>query len=196
MTREVKISKKILTYLSFYLSLLVIYIQTLLMNFEEIYTKYYRKLYGLAYQYTHSRQDSEDLVHEAFSRFWKELQKGSGIQNERAWLYKVLLNLIKTSKSRDKLFKGKLQKIESNTLKSEDSQSEYLLNEKRRIINEELDLLPDAEKSILILYNQDLRYEEIAQIMDMNIGSVGTTLARAINKFRINLKTKYNGLFE
>jgi RNA polymerase sigma-70 factor (ECF subfamily) len=166
------------------------------MSFEEIYTKYYRKLYGLAYQYTLSRQDSEDLVHEAFSRFWKEFQKGSEIQNEPAWLYKVLINLIKTRKSREKLLIGKLKQIETNILRSEDSQSEYLLNEKRRIINEELDLLPAEEKSILILYNQDLRYEEIAQIMDMNTASVGTTLARAINKFRITLKTKYHGLFE
>lgn len=166
------------------------------MNFEEIYNKHYRKLFGYAYQYTFSKEDSQDFVHETFSRLWQEYLKGKEIQNVQAWLYKVLLNLIRTSKNRDLIMTSKLKHFETGYVNIEDSQSEYFLNEKKRIISEELNYLENEEKDILILYNKDLRYEEIAQILDMKVSSVGTTLTRAINKFRNNLKTKYNGLFE
>ncbi len=166
------------------------------MNFEDIYKKYYRRLYGFAYQYTYSKEDSEDFVHEAFSRLWHEFQKGKDIQNVQAWLYKVLLNLIRSSKSRNLNMTSKLKQIETESARTEDFQREYILNEKKRIINEELNYMANEEKEILVLYNRDLKYEEIAQILDMKASSVGTTLARAITKFRNNLKTKYNGLFE
>ena len=166
------------------------------MNFEEIYNKYYRRLYGFAYQNTYSKEDSEDFVHETFSRLWTEMQKGTDIQNMQAWLYKVLLNLIRSGKSRSNQLTDKLKQIKDDDISGEDSQIEYFLAEKKRIVNEELNVLTKDEKAILVLYNRDLKYEEIAQILDMKSSSVGTTLARAITKFRNNLKTKYNGLFE
>jgi RNA polymerase sigma factor (sigma-70 family) len=182
--------------LSLFLSWIVLFIQVPSMNFEEIYTKYYRKLFGFAYQYTLSKQDSEDLVHESFTRLWNEFQRGSEINNIQAWLYKVLINLIKTRKNRDRRWVEKIKQIETNETISEDSQGGYLLNEKKRIINDELRQLPINERSLLILYNRGFKYDEIAHILEIKTTSVGTTLSRTITKFRNTLKTKYNGLFE
>jgi RNA polymerase sigma factor (sigma-70 family) len=72
----------------------------------------------------------------------------------------------------------------------------YIKNEKQRIVMTELNLLPEKDRNLLILYKQELSYNEIAQILDMNVTSVGTTLARAIEKFSENLKKKHHELFE
>ncbi len=166
------------------------------MNFEELYIKQYRKLFSFAYQCTLSKPDSEDLVHDAFARLLKEIRLGAEIHNTQAWLYKVLINLINTSKRRTKQHDEKLRQNAGDLILKPDFQNEYLLNEKKRIVSEELKQLPAGEKSLLILYNRGLKYEEIAYILDMNPASVGTSLARAITKFRNILKTKYNELFE
>lgn len=166
------------------------------MNFDEAYKTYYRKLYGFAFQCTFSKQDSEDMVHETYTRLWNELQKGSEIKNLHAWLYKVLINLIKTRKCRDRNWLEKKKQLETHTLINEEYQIEFLLNEKKRIINLELSQLPAIEKSLLVLYNRGFKYEEIAAILEMKPTSVGTSLARTITKFRNTLKSKYNGLFE
>jgi RNA polymerase sigma-70 factor (ECF subfamily) len=81
-------------------------------------------------------------------------------------------------------------------MQSEDFQTEYSSDEKKRIISGELKQMPSDERNLLILYNRGLKYEEIAEILDMNPNSVGTTLARTIQKFRNTLKTKYHELFE
>ena len=104
------------------------------MNFDYAYAKYYRKLYGFAHQYTLSKQDSEDLVHEAFTRLWNEFKKGSEITYIQAWLFKVLINLIKSRKNRDRQWLEKVKQLETNGLISEDVQDEYLLNEKNRLL--------------------------------------------------------------
>ena len=166
------------------------------MNFEEIYIRHYKKLYSFAYQCTLSKQDSEDLVHESFTRLLKEFQAGTEINNAQAWLYKVLINLINSSKNRSKHRFEIIRKNNSKELADKDIQNDYLLNEKKRIISDELKQMPANERSLLILYNRGLKYDEIAQILDMNPSSVGTTLARAIVKFRNTLKTKYDELFE
>ena len=165
------------------------------MNFEEIYIKHYRKLFCFAFQCTLSKHDSEDLVQETFTRFLKEIRRGTEINNTQAWLYKVLTNLINTNKSRAKQQIWKL-KQNGSAMQSEDFQTEYSSDEKKRIISGELKQMPSDERKLLILYNRGLKYEEIAEILDMNPNSVGTTLARTIQKFRNTLKTKYHELFE
>jgi RNA polymerase sigma-70 factor (ECF subfamily) len=166
------------------------------MIFEEVYKSYYPRLYGFAYQYTLSKQDSEDFVDETFTRFWRELKQGSEITNTQAWLYKVLINLIRTSKDREKKGIFIRNQIAISQIDREDIESKYFLDEKRRIIIRELNQLTDAEKNLLILYNRGLKYEEIAEILEIKSSSVGTMIARALIRFKEVLKTKYDGLFE
>ena len=133
------------------------YLQIRSMSFKEIYTTHYRKLVGFAFQYTQSVDDSEDVVQESFTRFWNEVQQGTEIQNAQAWLFKVMINLLKTKKSTERLRNGKENECDTKELQSDDFQAEYFLNERKKIISQELNLLPENEKSLLILYHRGLR---------------------------------------
>ncbi len=66
----------------------------------------------------------------------------------------------------------------------------------KQIVLKVLDTLPDNVKEILVLYNNGFSYAEIAEIMDINPASVGTTLVRAINKLKEILKLHYHEMFE
>ena len=60
------------------------------MDFGSAYNRYYKELFIFAFQLTHCRHKSEDLVHEAFLKY--HAYADDVITNSRAWLYKVILN--------------------------------------------------------------------------------------------------------
>lgn len=166
------------------------------MNFENIYSKYYRELFCYAYQLTECKFRSEDLVHEAFVRLFDVCNNGSQIQNSRAWLYKVLLNLHKTTLTTEKRRNEKLQTLDKTEVSDEDFHTQYSNREKEYIVSKTLREMPERDKNILILYRRGLSYEEMAEVLEMNKTSVGTTLARAIERLQNNLKANYHELFE
>jgi len=62
------------------------------MKFEEIYKKHYLELKRFTFQLSVSEDDRADLLQDVFLKLYKEIQKGSNIENVRAWLFKVLIN--------------------------------------------------------------------------------------------------------
>lgn len=166
------------------------------MNFDSLYRKHYLELYSFAYRLTSSKPESEDIVHESFCRLLDHCQNSLEIGHPRAWLYKVVLNIAKSKFNSEKLHSEKVKLLDTAEVSSDDLHIDYIKNEKQQIIMAELSLLSEKDRSILILYKQGLSYHEIAQILDMNVASVGTTLARAIEKLSENLKKKYHELFE
>lgn len=166
------------------------------MSFDEIYKKYYNELKRFGLQLNISVDRCEDFVQETFLRFYIELQKGVKFENPRAWLYKVLLNLFKTNIIS---IRNQTSVSENSGIKesmTEDYQDEYLRKEKQRIVFEMLDKLTDRDKDLLLLYNNGLSYSEIAEILEINPNSVGTTLVRAIERLKATLKIQYYEMFE
>lgn len=166
------------------------------MSFDKIYYQHYHELRRFGHQFRISPEKIEDLIQETFLRFYLEVKKSVVFDNPRAWLYKVLLNLFKTN-----LAKEKRELKNSNYLKEEgdtssDIQDEYIINEKQRIVYKMLRQLCEKEKTILLLYNMDFSYSEIAEIMDINPNSVGKMLVRTIKKLKNELKIHYHEMFE
>lgn len=166
------------------------------MSFDEVYRKYYHELRRFGRQLNLSAEKCEDLTQETFLRFYYELKKEVIFENPRAWLYKVYLNQFKTLHNSQK---DKTQNPENGVIFNEpssDFQEEYLRNERQRIVFEILDRLTDRERELLLLYNNGLSYAEMAEIMEINPNSVGTTLVRAIQRLKETLKIQYHEMFE
>jgi RNA polymerase sigma-70 factor (ECF subfamily) len=166
------------------------------MSFDDVYRKYYKELRRFGRQLNISAEKCEDLTQETFMKFYVGINKGVIFNNPRAWLYKVYLNQFKTICNSREYDSGS----EANSMKadnhSEDALEEYSKKEKRRIVFEMLDRLTDKEKAILILYNHGLSYAEMAEVLEINPNSVGTTLVRAIERLKETLKIHYNEMFE
>jgi RNA polymerase sigma-70 factor (ECF subfamily) len=166
------------------------------MSFDEIYKKYYNELKRFGCQLNISVEKSEDLVQETFLRFYTELKKNVIFDNPRAWLYKVFLNMFRT------LINSDQKKLTDSHYNSGvdpqivDLHTEYIRNEKRRIIMEMLDMMAKNERELLLLYNNGFSYSEMADILDINPNSVGKTLIRSIEKLKKTLKTQYHEMFE
>jgi RNA polymerase sigma-70 factor (ECF subfamily) len=141
-------------------------------------------------------EKSEDLVQETFMKFYLELRKNNSIRNPRAWLYRVLLNSFRTQFTSEKKELQVIEALDSHNDLSYDLQTDFFKGEKQEIVLKVLDTLPDHVKEILVLYNNGFSYSEMAEIMDINPASVGTTLVRAINRLKEILKLHHNEMFE
>ena len=61
--------------------------------FEEIYQKYYKDVYNLAFSYTLNNNDAEDIVQKVFMKLFKHIDKfNSSDINVKKWLFKVSAN--------------------------------------------------------------------------------------------------------
>jgi len=164
------------------------------MSFNEAYYQYYPELVRYGRQLQLDEADIEDLVQETFIRLHMELLKEVAFANIRAWLYKVLRNLILTGINSKNLHQGKLEHYKNpNTEK--DTLEELANKELSELVFKVLDQMPENEKDLLLLYHNGLKYKEIAEVLNINPKSVGTMLVRAINKLKLLLQKEYHELF-
>jgi len=129
-------------------------------------------------------------------KLFKELDNGVELENPRAWLYKVVLNLWRNKYNRTK--KQNLNNVQLN-LEEDSSQTpeiNFIKEEKRKLVFDCMAKMPTNDRDILLLYHDGLSYAEMAEVLDMKPTSIGTTLSRSIKKLRLELKTKYHELFE
>ncbi len=166
------------------------------MDFTTIYNKHYKELYRFSYRLTASDQDSKDLVHETFIKLHGSLNKRVLIKNHRSWLFKVLYNeasSIKKSRSNHRRIE---LKVTQKTINITNPDFEYDLQEKREIVISALNLLEERERVCLYLYNEGLKYKEIAETLSINEGSISNLISRSLVKLETILKREYNEMFE
>ncbi len=166
------------------------------MGFEKLYRKYYPELYRFAFQLTLSVEDCEDFVQETFTRLFKELKKNTILNSPRAWLYKVLLNLIRKDYKKKLQMKNIIINIGYENPTSPDLQDNYIKDEKQALVFWALNQINEKDRNLLILYHDGLSYTEMAEILDLNLISIGTLISRAIQKLKKNLQNKHHQLFE
>ncbi len=166
------------------------------MDFEKLYYEYYKEIFQFAFKLSLSQTESEDLLQEAFAKLFKESKKNIELENPRAWLYKVVLNLWRNKYNKTKSWQEKSSEIDWEKLETRNPETDYINQEKRSLVFNRLKSLEKKDREILNLYHEGLSYAEIAEVLDMNPNSVGKNLSRSIQKFKSILKTEHHELFE
>lgn len=138
-------------------------------DFELIYRLYYDPLFLYAFSLTHSKEDAEDLVADAFVKAL--LSFGGG--NLKAWLYTVLKHDFYN------LYKKKKKIIDNMELHMEwmedpaDVLKDFIREEERRWLYTQIYQLPEREREIMLLSIQrELNDAAIADLMGLRIENV------------------------
>ena len=146
-----------------------------------------RFLYNAAYKYAGNRYDAEDLVQETLYTAYRKFHKLRDSRKFRSWMFAILRNHFlkwqrkKTPARTDEFEDGVdyLSQLESASLR-QDAASVYEKKEAAETIQSILDKLPEKHKAVLILYYmEDVSYQEIAEMLDVPIGTVMSRLSRA-----------------
>lgn len=143
----------------------------------------YRYLFGLL----GNRDDAEEMTQEVFLSLYGTLQKGTRLDNVRAWIFRVAHNLALNHQKRPRIVET-LDEPEWWRLCQErsdpaaDSEQELLREEKRTRMIKAMECLSPQERNCLDLRAEGLCFREIAEVLGIRISTVETFLERAIRK--------------
>ena len=171
-------------------------------RFEKEALPYLDQLYGAAMRLTRNTHDAEDLVQEAYAKAFASFHQYTQGTNIKAWLYRILNNTFISGYR-----KSKRQPQHTYTTDMEDwheyaasthmssgldsAETEALENMEDSDVRQALEKLPSDRQMIVYLADvEGFSYQEIAEIMNIPMGTVMSRLHRARRQLR-SLLTDY-----
>lgn len=158
--------------------------------FDALITKHQRRAYQYAYRLTSNPEEASDVVAEAFVRVYSALHNFKGQSAFTTWFYRILTNCFldirKREKSRPAISleaalqtpEGELERQIEDTAMSPHEESERA--ERGRSVEAAVALLPEYQRAMIVMYHAEMMsYEEIAESLDLPIGTVKSRLNRA-----------------
>jgi RNA polymerase sigma-70 factor (ECF subfamily) len=156
-------------------------------DFESIALPYLNDLFRTALRVTGDRAEAEDLVQEAFLQAWKSFHRFEPGTNCRAWLFKILFHVIQHH--RRKWFNLRLikegEEILETTLAYEPPIPEQISDEEVLMA---LEKMPQAYRDVVLLADvEEFSYKEIAETLNVPVGTVMSRLSRGRRLLRAEL---------
>jgi len=152
---------------------------------QKLVEEHYRLLYCYAYRLSGSAQDAEDLTQDTFCQAQLKLGQLRDPDRARAWLFSILRNTYLRRARTSKVNKA----ISLNGVGEVPERAPDALPEiDPTCLQEALNDLPEVFRTPLILYYfEDFSYRDIADQMDLPLGTVMSRLARAKAHLRARL---------
>jgi RNA polymerase sigma-70 factor (ECF subfamily) len=130
--------------------------------------------------------DGEDVVQDVFLLLFRHLQRDRSRANLEGWLFRVAHNLALKLRARQRREAAwVLHDLQpASVVIDPDPNPELRLVdcERRHRLRSVLNALPERERQCLHLRHKGLRYREIANVLEISLGAVAKTVARAIGR--------------
>ncbi len=156
--------------------------------YEEIYALYSKAMFNVALRLVKDRDEAEDILQESFISAFTHLASWHGTASFGAWLKRIVinksLNLLNKRKP-DPLPESLDVQDEDATGFAEDSDDLSVGRIKRAMMD-----LPDGYRTVLSLYLMEgYDHQEIAEIMDISVGTSKSQYNRAKKRLKESLTT-------
>lgn len=156
--------------------------------FEELVARYENKVYTLALRMCGGAEDARDVSQEAFLSAWRGLPSFRGEAGFATWLHRLTSNAAIDHLRRTRRQRGDVS-LEDAALTVADGspgpQAAAEGLELREAVAAAMGRLSDGHRQILALREvEDCSYEEIAQALELDLGTVKSRLSRARSALR------------
>lgn len=160
--------------------------------FEEVYRRYCGMVYNLAYRMSGSGATAEDLSQEIFLRVFRHLERFKGHSSLKTWVYRVALNLCRSRLGRSRLQTRPLREESADGEEgvevidpSRDPEELAMAHNLGRHVSRALTgVKPVFREAVVLRDLEGLSYEEIAEILEVRIGTVRSRIARGRERLR------------
>lgn len=150
--------------------------------FEALVRRYRNEVYAFCFYFTRNREDAWDLAQEVFVKAWRALERFRGEAGFKTWLMRIAANHCK-----DHLKKRRLDTVyyddalNAQAAESGPTPAEALhAQELGKAIDAAVRRLPPKHQIAFVLREyKGLSYQEMAQVMQCNVGTVMSRLFHA-----------------
>ncbi len=152
-------------------------------------------LYNVALKYTGNVFDAEDIVQETYLMAFNKFHQLKEPSKCKPWLLRILRNNFlkncQKTNARHRLEQGDYVEFLRQHVRQKDAEELLVKDSGRREIKAAIDKLPFKYREVLMLYYMDdMLYKEIAQTLDIPIGTVMSRLTRAREGLKTGLMKK------
>jgi len=162
--------------------------------FEELAVPLFDSLFNFAQWLTHNREEAEDLVQETYAKALKGFSSFQPGTNFRAWIFRILRNTFLTSRTGLQVkmtvaLESEEEEAAATVAVTHETPESILLQQvSENEVQAALERLSLQHREIILLCDvEDMRYEDIAQTLDIPIGTVMSRVARARKALRVQL---------
>lgn len=158
------------------------------LTIEDEVTLLYRELHASLLRYLGSlglpAAEAEDIVQETFLHLFEHLRRQKPRHNLRGWLFRVARNLGR--KRAALLRRSPIDAVDDPASlrchSTTDPEEMAAWNRRQAHLANVVQALPERDRSCLLLRAEGLRYREIAEALDISLGTVANSLARSLGK--------------
>ncbi|MBO4942013.1 MAG: sigma-70 family RNA polymerase sigma factor [Muribaculaceae bacterium] len=148
-------------------------------DFERLVRQQTSTVYSVCYMFAEDKVEADDLFQEILINLWRGFEKFRYESRPSTWVYRVSLNTCISYKRKRKISTSPLEcaGIESAYDEIERSPQSKLLHQRIR-------LLEPFDRAIVLLWLEDMSYEEIGAIVGLSVKAVGVRLMRIREKLK------------
>lgn len=154
---------------------------------EAAFDDYRGELLGTLYYLLGNREDAQDALQEAFVKCWKHREQVQGVQNLRAWIFRIALNTGRDMRQtawrrkRKGLTHDEVSMISRERGPQAEAENQEVLGRLQAAIR---NLRSEEQEVFLLRQNGQLKYDEIAAAVGVPLGTVKTRMRLALSKLR------------
>lgn len=153
-------------------------------RFQELIEQNKGILFKVARTYCQNEHDRKDLIQEMLIQIWKSFHKYNSAFKISTWLYRICIN-VAISYHRKSVIRlnRNIQLTEEVMQGKEDGKPEKELQ--LGMLNQFISELKELDKALILLYLEEKRHSEIAEILGISAGNVGTKIGRIKEKLKL-----------
>lgn len=161
--------------------------------FNAIVSAYSEKLYWHIRRFTCSHEDTDDILQDVLIKIWSALPSFREEARLFTWIYRIATNETLNFLRRKK-FKAAIsfEDIRTHMERKIDSDPYFNGNELQRELHKAIQKLPEKQKAVFNMrYFDELRYEEISEILGTSTGSLKASYHHAYTKIKAELEKHF-----
>lgn len=152
-------------------------------GFSLLVGRYERAVYHLAYRTLHDAEEARDATQEAFFKAYRSLRTFKLDARFSTWIFSITYHACCDRLSRRKRYSN--EEFPERADPSPGPEREAIASDEARRLRAAIDALPEKYRTVITLYHlQGKQYDEIAQVLDLPLGTVKTHLFRAKEQLR------------
>lgn len=162
--------------------------------FNLLMAQHEHRMYAIALRMCKNREDAQDCLQEAMLRVFRAIGAFKGESSFGTWMYRITMNtcldeLRRKKKSRDTSMDALLDQGWSPPDMTGSPERKAMQHELRRSLHSAINDLPEDMRAAIILRDiHGCTYDEIAQVLEINVGTVKSRISRGREKLREKIR--------
>lgn len=158
--------------------------------FEQLMRAHENKMYAVSLRMCGNREDALDCTQEAMIRIYRAIGNFKGQSSFATWVYRITMNTcldelrrrkVRSSSSLDAL----LDTGWAPTDEEDTPEHHSIAKEQRRMLERAIADLPEDMRAAIVLRDvQGFSYDEIAKMLEVNVGTIKSRISRGREKLR------------